>query len=259
MTQAAVHPPRARAGAQGTVEADVSHGFGGLARLQAAWEALFVSRQHEPCVSFEWTTAMVRHHVRPDDRCVLVHLRRDDTTVGLVPLIARPTKVMGARITILSPLSEHYNTHSDLLLEAIDDEVAQAFVGALRNLGVSWDCFRMARLLEDDPLAGALRRALEANGVLHSVRQGLPAYVLLLPASFDEYLGARSAKFRNHLKRSTRKLHAAGDVRVHELTHTDAFEDAYDALLLVERASWKEWHGTSITAIDHQTAFRVDL
>ena len=117
----------------------------------------------------------------------------------------------------------------------------------------------MARLLEENPLVPALQRALSAGGHLHGRREGLPAYMLDLPASFDQYFAERSAKFRNHLKRVERKLNEAGQVRIRELEHADAFDEAFDALLQVERASWKQSHGTSITAVDRQTGFYRDF
>jgi CelD/BcsL family acetyltransferase involved in cellulose biosynthesis len=238
---------------------DVREGFDALPSLRDAWDRLFLARPNEPSVSFEWTMAMAAHHVRGDDRCLVLQLRRGDTLVGIVPLIRRVMKVMGQRVGLLLPLSEQYNTHSDLLLASPDDESVSALVGALFRLDVGWDCFRMARLLEENPLVPVLRRALDTTGQAHTVREGLPAYMLELPGSFDEYLAARSAKFRNHLKRVRRKLHEAGTVQVRRVEHASEFEEAHAALLQVERASWKQAHGTSITSVDRQMGFYRDL
>lgn len=212
------------------VSVDVSEGFGALPPLRAAWDGLFLSRPNEPSTSFEWTTAMASHHVKEDDRCFLLRLHRGGTLVGIVPLIRRVMKVMGQRVGLLLPLSEQYNTHSDLLLASPDDECVSALVSALFRLDVRWDCFRIARLLEENPLVPALRRALSAGGHVHGVREGLPAYVLDLPSSFDQYLACRSAKCRNHLKRITRKLHEAGDVQERRLEHGDGFDAAFGTM-----------------------------
>jgi len=241
------------------VSAELIEGFDRLPALRKDWEALFLSRANEPSTSLEWTSAMVRHHVRPADRCFLVCLRRGDALEAIVPLVARAEAVLGRRVTLLTPLSEQYNTHSDLLLRANDVDTIRAFVSALFRLDVSWDCFRMARLLDGGPLATMLEHCLAEAGHLHHVRDGLPAYNLQLPESFDAYLAQRSAKFRNYLKRVERKLHAAGAVRVLELTDPQAFEPAYEALLQVERSSWKHAHGTAISAIARQTAFYRDF
>jgi CelD/BcsL family acetyltransferase involved in cellulose biosynthesis len=202
---------------------------------------------------------MADHHIQPDDRCLLVELRRGSTLIGILPLVRRVLTVLGQRVRLLAPLSEEYNTHSDVLLASADDESASALVAALVGLDERWDCFRMARLLRENPLVAPLRRAFDAAGCLQGEREGPSAYVLDLPRSFDEYLAGRSAKFRNHLKRVTRKLQAAGDLRVCRLAPGDSFDAAYDALLQVERASWKHGHGTAITAVTRQAGFYRDL
>ena len=108
------------------VSVKVTEGFTDLPALQDQWEALFQSCPNEPSTSFEWTSAMVRHHVRPGDRCFLLRVEREGTLVGLVPLVLRRFKMIGQQIALLMPLSEEYNTHSDLLLASTDDAVVGA-------------------------------------------------------------------------------------------------------------------------------------
>jgi CelD/BcsL family acetyltransferase involved in cellulose biosynthesis len=241
------------------VTVHVSEGFGELQALRAQWQRLFGARGNEPSTSFEWTAAMVRHHLRPDDRAFLIRLQRDGELVGVLPLVRRQFHIMGQPVALLMPIAEEYNTHSDVLLAANDDALADAIVSTLSGLAVQWDCFRMARLLENNPLVPLLRRALRAGRHAHSVRRGLAAYVLDLPSSYAAYLGDRSAKFRNHLKRTERKIAAAGIVKVHALSRGAAFDEAFDALLQVERASWKEGFGSSITAVERQSGFYRDF
>ena len=54
------------------VSVDVLEGFGALASLREGWERLFLARPNEPSTSFEWTSAMAVHHVRPGDRCLVL-------------------------------------------------------------------------------------------------------------------------------------------------------------------------------------------
>ena len=113
------------------VTADIVPGFDQLAAEREQWDLLFAARAHEPSVSFEWTRAMVRHHVRPDDQCLLLRLHRQGAVVGLVPLVIRTVPLLGWHIRMLMPVSEDYNTHSDLLLRDTAPDVIRAFVAAL--------------------------------------------------------------------------------------------------------------------------------
>lgn len=202
---------------------------------------------------------MATHHVRPDDRTFIVRLRRGAHAIGIVPLVARRLPLFGVDVMLLAPLSEQYNTHSDLLLEEDSEHAVAAFVRAIQGLPVSWDCFRMARLLDEGPVARALRGSFAHQELAHHEHDGLAAYELALPAAFADYLAQRSAKFRNHLKRTERKLRAAGELAVHTVASADQFQQGYDALLAVERASWKHQHGTAITAVPRQVGFYRDF
>lgn len=237
----------------------VTETFGDLSALRPQWEALFNSQSNEPSTSYDWTVAMIRHHLRPRDRGFLVRLERDGTLVGIIPLVLRSFTVMGQRVSLLAPLSEDYNTHSDLLLQSLDDDSVQAVVSTLFALKAEWDCFRMARLLAENPLVPALQRSLTARSHAHAIRDGLSAYVLDLPRSYDAYLSARSAKFRNHLKRAERKLAGSGLLQVRELSDAGHFEAAFEAVLQVERTSWKHSFGSAITAVAHQAGFYRDF
>ena len=232
----------------------------GLARLDCCrsdWERLFQQGRYEPSASWEWTIALARHQLGSGDRCLVLRFRRGTRIVGLVPLIARQARFLVGDCGLLMPLSELSATHSDLLL-ADDDEAAEAFVSALTQLDVEWDCFRMGRLLASNPLVPRLQRAFRAAH-LQVIRPGIPAYHLDLPGSFDAYLTTRGAKFRNHLKRVTRKLERAGRVSVHAVTDPSRLDPAYAALLEIERGSWKHATRSSIAAVPTQTAFYREL
>jgi CelD/BcsL family acetyltransferase involved in cellulose biosynthesis len=240
------------------ISTTVVEGFGGLPALREPWEDLFRAREHEPSASFEWTEAMVRNHVRPGDRCFLVTLFARQAVVGIVPLVLRTFPLMGMPIRILAPLSEEYNTHSDLLLRDTSEAMMRALMAAIAPLAPRWDLFRLARLVDEAPLERALKGAAVRRGLWFQERPGLPAYVLDLPVSFEAYLGSRSAKFRNYLKRIERKVETAG-AGVDVVSESADLSAGFEALLAVERSSWKQAHGSSIVAVERQTAFYRDL
>jgi CelD/BcsL family acetyltransferase involved in cellulose biosynthesis len=230
----------------------------GITAFADEWERLFAATRSEPTTSLEWTRALVHHYVRPDDRAFVVRLDRNGKAAGFIPLLARPVRVLRQRCIRLTPISEIFSTHSDLLLAERSSQTIGAVLDALRRLEVRWDFFRMSRLLRDNPIASKLIERAHAGGWVVRARQARPAFYLPLPATFDEYFAARSAKFRNHARRMEKKLRAAGAVRVVEVTDGADFESAYEALLQIERGSWKESRGLSIHAVSHRTAFYRD-
>ena len=70
-----------------------------------------------------------------------------------------------------------------------------------------------------------------------------------MPATYAQYLSERSPKFRNHLKRTERKVGELADVQVVECSKPADVAVAYERLMHIERASWKHAHGTAITTV----------
>ena len=227
--------------------------------LARDWQALFQGGEFEPSTSLEWSAALMAHHPGRRDRVTLVHLRDDERTLGVIPLLGRSLRVLGQSVRLLTPVSELNNTHSDLLVRHREPGVLEAFVDLLFGSDLQWDCFRLTKLLEDAALRAPLEAVLRARGAVVHVRDGLPAYVLDLPPTVGDYLAARSAKFRSALKRIAKRVEAAGQPRVTVVRDAATFDAAYADLLAIERASWKEAHGTSISAVTRQTGFYRDM
>lgn len=230
-----------------------------LSPFRDIWEQLYARTPGQPSTSFEWTDAMTRSHLKSDDVFRLIQLRRGTTVIGLVPLVARSTSLLGYSIVALSPLAELYNTHSDLITGEMSDETIAAFIAALPSLDVGWDLFRMSRILTDHPLLRAVDDKFGDSRITGRVRSGEPSYYLTLPRSFEAYLFQRSGKFRNYLKRVERRIADRGDATIIEIVEPGQIAASYDLLLEVERGSWKHAHGTSISAVARQTRFYRDL
>jgi CelD/BcsL family acetyltransferase involved in cellulose biosynthesis len=205
-------------------------------------------------MSFEWTQALAETHLDPTDRCSVVQLRRGGCLVGVVPLFTRATHVFRTRHLVLRPLAELKNTHSDLLLADRGPQAIAGFLGALRTIDGRWDSFRMSKLLEGQALTEPLEEQSIGPGYAPRRRYRKAAYWLALPDSFEDYFSARSSKFRNYARRAEKKLRAAGRLQEVVVTTPAEFDAGYEALLNVERHSWKAPHGTAMTSMPRQEA-----
>jgi CelD/BcsL family acetyltransferase involved in cellulose biosynthesis len=229
-----------------------------LGVLETEWERVYGSRPHEPSTSFEWTRAMLANHVGEGDRVFLVRVTRAGETAALVPLLARRLRLFGLPLVLVAPIAERYNTHSDLLASSTDPAIARAFVEALFRLPIRWDVFKLTNILETHPLLTPIAAAAPRPAWAQR-RLGYASYVLPLPPTFDTYLAARSGKFRNHLRRTIRKVEADGRARIDVIRAPEDVDRCYSMLLAIERASWKHDHGTAITAVPRQMRFYETL
>lgn len=238
------------------ITAEVLPASHALEALRAPWDELYGDGEREPSLSWIWSRAIMRNHLAGDRDWFTVVLRRDRKLAGIIPMQVTRSRAFGLDMATIQPIQERNNTHSDLLVGA-DDELLGAWLDELGKLPLRWDIVIMSRLLEGTPLLGALESLLARRGQPHRVRLEQPSYYLHLPASYAEYLAARSGKFRNYLKRSEKRLAESGAVTF-EVVDGDV-DARFEELLAIERGSWKHSHGTAISAIAHQAGFYRDL
>jgi hypothetical protein len=86
------------------------------------WNGLFDNGNFEPSTSFEWTNALRINHAELFTKFFLLIVKRNQDLVGILPFIAKEDRFFTSRLTTIMPISELYNTHSDLLTLEYSDE-----------------------------------------------------------------------------------------------------------------------------------------
>jgi CelD/BcsL family acetyltransferase involved in cellulose biosynthesis len=76
-----------------------------------------------------------------------------------------------------------------------------------------------------------------------------------LPGSFDEYFKTLKPNFRTEVRRGERRLREIGDVTSKIFTTVADVDQLWGAVCSIERESWKEAAGTSITTNSSQEIF----
>lgn len=230
-----------------------------ISGFKTDWEQLFKIRAHEPSTSYEWTKALLDHHLIQGDEPLLMVCRQEQKIIALLLLVREKLRLGGLPLIGLRALAERSNTHSDLLCARLDEQLVEALIEKCRSGGVAWDYLRFTRVLENSVLDRALLSVLHRSNLRSRFRIEPPSFFLVLPDSFDNYLRQRSGKFRNHLRRMEKSLGTKAVISFTKVEALDTFAAAYDSLLAVERASWKQAHGTAISAVPHQTYFYHQL
>lgn len=224
--------------------------------LADEWAALDRLGLCEPCTSLEWTRALLDVHVRDSDTVFAVVLRSAGRVVAIVPAIIRRERVMGLfEVDCLSLLSRLVSTQADILRTHDHPGIVAALFDAFARLPCRWDTVRIDRVLESSAISAQLTALLADSTLASRIQAQPPTFYLELGRSYDEFLAARSSKFRNHLRRKARQLEAAGQVQVRQAGRDLGVEEALDHLLQVEARSWKHTHGTALSVLPRQRAF----
>jgi CelD/BcsL family acetyltransferase involved in cellulose biosynthesis len=158
-------------------------------------------------------------------------------------------------VATLYPLCELTPAHSDILRSSDRSDIVPAFFEALGTLPYRWDVLRFGRLLEAGTIGRQIAEYLPHSGFQHRIRREHLCFMLELGPTYDQFLADRSAKFRSYLRRKTRQLEAAGQIKVLMAGRDMSVDEAYDDLLSIEERSWKHKHGTAISAVPHQRQF----
>jgi CelD/BcsL family acetyltransferase involved in cellulose biosynthesis len=225
----------------------------------AQWDQLFDSGEYESSLSLYWTEALLKTHLE-GDAFLLVILRDSTEILGIVPLCIREKKKYGLPLLTVFPISEYFNTHSDLLLKNSQEELMEVFIKALLSLKYNWDMFKIDRFIETNPVLDRVVHNLKNNFALHYViRREEPSFFIELGNSNDDYLANKSSNFRYNLKRVSKKLHSLGNILFLKNQDFYDFDEIYETILSIEETSWKHKHGTAITSSEKSREFYREL
>jgi CelD/BcsL family acetyltransferase involved in cellulose biosynthesis len=212
--------------------------------LQREWSALAESRGGI-FATWEWSETWWRHH--GGERELLLHAGRASggELVTVLPLYA-----WRARWPRLIRFLGHGEGDElgPVYARGREALAARALRRALDSLG--WDVFLGEQLPGDEDwpaLLGGTRWRWELNPVLR-----IPS------GDWDQYLQARSANFRQQLRRRTQQLEDAGEVRF-RLADEQSLEHDLDTLFMLHRARWGQRRTTFGDTPFHRDLARVAL
>jgi CelD/BcsL family acetyltransferase involved in cellulose biosynthesis len=229
--------------------------------LQMDWSHLLGSPVSSPfgmdmSATFEWTMAVWRNHLEQTDQTVLV-VEAGGKICSVLPLHATTKRIHGFPCRMVSPITEIFSGRCGFLVDEPQAERVETLLASLRQRIESWDIFAIT-LVEGSAqydflpeLAGREKLQLERLGTVSSP-------YLELCDSWEEFEKSLSKKFRSILRKIERNLRTEGTVTFRELSKPDETEEFGRAVLEIERQSWKEAAGTSLTKNLKQERFHAD-
>ena len=111
----------------------------------------------------------------------------------------------------------------------------------------------------NSPVSQVLEETARSAG-LRVLIQGMPASALVrIDSDWERYLESRSPHTRREMKRKRNKLDRAGLVDVRPVTEAAHCDSALDDVFQIERRTWKERSGTSLTTEAGADRFYAEL
>ena len=227
----------------------------GFAALRDAWNELVVDDPTgllglDGTSTYEWFDALLATF--PEAATVrVVVVRRQGKIVGLLPAILGESAWMGSRL--ISP-TELHGGRNGFRMRDPDSAILAALLKGLDLAWPGWVSLQTTLVAgsESETVLGGVSRSLGSR-----VAAGELRYSMFFPiqGNSDDFLKGVAKDLRQRIKSAPRKLAALGAVQYHEYRHESQALDLIDAVLRVERLSWKHKAGSAISNVSHQEEF----
>lgn len=228
-----------------------------LSTLADEWGALIDIGGYNPSLHPAWIEAVAssRGHI---DRLEVFCARDGERLLGVIPFYRSVTYTLGIPLRTLdlagNLLAYH---HEAVILKGHHQQVLQAF---LDHASIApWDIFRCTAILAQSATSASIRdlpRRLYSHLI---IQPGDASPWLPCDRGWAEFLSSRHRKFRYNLKRRWADFESRSGARVAWFEGESDVRPLLDAILEVEKNSWKAGQGLAISDRPHELAFHERL
>lgn len=195
--------------------------------------------------TFEWVSTWIEEFWRHGPiRFLLVW--NGTQLAGLAPFLLDDTGELWCSPALVLPINPHAR-RTGILHDGRVEEVVNAILRYLRTTG-SLVKLILPHVVERSGLAKVMAEAARGTGMSTVIKADGGSPIVLIREDWESYLLTRSDHFRSGLGRKRRKLERAGRAKFVIADAPEALDRALNAVLHVERNSWKQTAGTSFTA-----------
>lgn len=218
------------------------------------WQALVADNDLNPSLLPGWVDVVARNwHLEDRLRLLAVF---DDARLALVaPYYLESRKTLGIPMRHLTLPGNLVSYHQQFVTHDDDVELFRAFASGVPE---RWDAIELGEF-------GSSGESNVTSNAIEALSGGRPGLVMQVPgerspalrieSTWDSYLATKNKKFRYKLRRRRKDLDALGDVSLRWFDAPDDIPAFMDAILEVERASWKVEAGMAISQREQETTY----
>jgi CelD/BcsL family acetyltransferase involved in cellulose biosynthesis len=234
--------------------------------LSAEWDGL-VSRLSRPSVylTHAWFSTWWRCHSSRHTSIFVLLVRREGELVAIAPLMKIEGRFLGIphrRLEFISMMHHAYsplNCSGSLEVIIADDPhgVMSALTRHISSCRSDWDMVRLNPLPEDSWTLSELLHMPSERGLRCVSRMVYHNAVVEIGGQWDAYVAGRSKLTRKHLRAFERTVASRDDITLIEYRTLEELPGGFDALLAIEKKSWKSRKGFSLDAPEYRDFYRL--
>ncbi|MDP4302779.1 GNAT family N-acetyltransferase [Leptothrix discophora] len=234
-----------------------------MPRLAEAWRALWREQGARPDLGPDWAEALIVGHAVDRQELLLATGHDQDGALAWVwPLRRQRVRRAGMSWRKLGPLLNLYGLHEGML--AVDEAVAreQAWT-LLQSQRLAWDWLEIDALVDDDAALADWRQWATRTGVRQVIEPMHRSPWLPRSGTLAEMLPSLSNNMRRNVRVALRELDAGlapgGGLTWSTFETVDRMPALLEAVLSIERRSWKHAAGSAISTRDWEERFYRSL
>ncbi|HUI65614.1 MAG TPA: GNAT family N-acetyltransferase [Bacteroidota bacterium] len=215
--------------------------------------------------SYEWMSIWWEGFARRGMKLLLLSVWDGEELVGVAPLMVCRTwfGVIPVRALELVSMWKYAGSaasvlgSADIVARGDEEAVAREIVAYLSSGSRRWDLVRFHPLKENSALLAALEESSRREGRAFRLRHVFDNAVLHVDQGLVLFRQNLSPKFRARLRQSEAKLRRRGNLGYSEVSSPDGIQAAWDAVMEVERRSWKWTKGITINSAAYRDFYRI--
>lgn len=226
--------------------------------IKDSWDHLVLKHssgifQFDVTATYDWAMTLWDNHLSKKNEQILI-LEEGDQVKGIIPLYRAEKCLRSVTCRQISPLYELYSQRCGFLLDDPSEETFAFMMKYLFEKVQDWDVFEFT-LVDGSTSDHRFKQFVEREKVRYELVGTEKSPYMELSASWASFSERLSSKFRSNLRSYEKKLRAVGDLKYKACRNVDEVDGFLVAMFEIERDSWKEMAGTSITGNPVQEAF----
>ena len=226
--------------------------------LHSIWEEI-IKQQSDNILGMDvtctsvWAENLWENHLERRGMEIAV-MEADGDVQAILPFCRTSKRVHSIYCRGLAPVTELYSGRCGFLLREFKPEQLMRMIMGIQQNVPDWDVFTFT--LVEGSQSRRLLQELEAAGELRVEKLATQTSpYIMLNGDWEGYFSQLPKKFRWNLRNCDKKMRAAGETEYQIFEAGSNLDRFHDAVREIEKESWKEKSGTSLTANQLQESF----
>jgi CelD/BcsL family acetyltransferase involved in cellulose biosynthesis len=167
--------------------------------------------------------------------------------VAAAPLMEEEASMYGIPIRRLALIQNDHAPRADFLVdEEHSDSAYRAIWTSLSRVRDRWDILQLSQLPSVSRTSATIARLATTDGCMTGIWPSGDSPYLELHGTWEQYVAALSAKFRQNLRNRLGRLRRAGEPALEVIGDTVDLHSDCDEAIRLESSGWKRNEGTAI-------------